>query len=131
MQEGRYRIVFRYGGVKFSRALDTDNKKKAQAAKIRVEGNLELLKRGRLAYHPGRDDLVTLLLSDGQLNVPHQAKKRLTFGEFFQDYQTRRPQGKDTSTAYTENIHIAHLLRLLGGKMALWSAPQILVQEIW
>src|SRR5262249_48421659 len=92
--------------------------------KIRVEENLELLRRGRLAYHPGRDDLVTLLLSDGQLNAPHQAKKRVTLGEFFDDYQARRPRSKDSSTVYTENIHIAHLLRLLGTKTALVEVPE-------
>ncbi|HMF14136.1 MAG TPA: hypothetical protein VKE94_17590 [Gemmataceae bacterium] len=73
IQKGRYRIVFRYGGEKFQRALDTDSKKKAVAAKMRVEENLELLRRGRLAYDPQRDDLATLLLSDGQLNTPHRA----------------------------------------------------------
>ena len=110
IQKGRYRIVFRYGGEKFQKALDTDSEKKAKAAKLRVEENLELLKRGRLSYNPERDDLVTLLLSDGQLNAPHLAKKRLTLGKFFEDYQAKPPRRKDTSTAYTEKIHIAHLL---------------------
>jgi integrase len=130
MQKGRYRIVFRYGGEKFQRALDTNNKKKAIAAKIRVEENLELLRRGRLAYDRQRDDLVTLLLSDGQLNAPHQAKKRLTLGEFFEDYQARRRPRKDTSTAYTEKIHIAHLLRLLGAKTALVEVPEKIQEYI-
>jgi hypothetical protein len=119
LQKGRYRVVFRYGGEKFQRALETDDLKKAKAAKVRIEENLELLRRGRLAYNPQTDDLVTLLLSDGKLNAPHQAKKRLTLGEFFEEYQARRPPGKEGSTAYTENIHIAHLLRLLGAKTAL------------
>src|SRR5215831_3153481 len=130
IQKGRYRIVFRYGGEKFQRALDTDSKKKAVAAKMRVEENLELLRRGRLAYDPQRDDLATLLLSDGQLNAPHRAKKRLTLGEFFTDYQARRPPRKDTSTAYTEKIHIAHLLRLLGAKTALVEVPEKIQEYI-
>jgi integrase len=130
IQKGRYRIVFRYGGKKFQRALDTESKKKAHAAKIRVEENLELLRRGRLAYNPERDDLVTLLLSDGHLNAPHQAKKRLTLGEFFEDYQARRPPRKDTSTAYTEKIHIAHLLRVLGAKTILVEVPEKIQEYI-
>jgi integrase len=130
IQKGRYRIVFRYGGEKFQRALDTDNKKKAVAAKNRVEENLELLRRGRLGYNRERDDLVTLLLSDGHLNAPHQAKKRMTLGEFFEDYQARPPRGKDSSTAYTEKIHIAHLLRLLGGKTALVEVPDKIQEYI-
>jgi hypothetical protein len=130
IQKGRYRIVFRSGGEKFQKALDTDSKKKAEAAKIRVEEHLELLRRGRLAYNPQRDDLVTLLQSDGQLNAPHPAKKRLTLGEFFEDYQARRAPRKDTSTAYTEKIHIAHLLRLLGGKTALVEVPEKIQEYI-
>jgi integrase len=130
IQKGRYRIVFRYGRKKFQRALDTDSKKKAVAAKFRVEENLELLRRGRLDYNSERDDLVTLLLSDGHLNGPHQAKKRLTLGEFFKDYQARRPNGKERSTAYTENIHIAHLQRLLGINTALVEVPEKIQEYI-
>jgi integrase len=130
VQKGRYRIVFRYGGEKFHRALDTDDKRKAQAAKHRIEENLGLLERGRLAYNPETDDLVTLLLSDGELNAPHQAKKRITLGEFFEKYQTKRPAGKEQSTAYTEDIHIAHLLRVLGGKTPLVEVPDKIQEYI-
>ena len=130
MQKGRYRIVFRYEGEKFQRALDTDNQKKAKAAKIRVEENLELLRRGRLAYNPEMDDLITLLLSDGQLNALPEAKRRITLDKFFEAYQSTRPRRKDTATAYTEKIHIAHLLRFLGAKTALVEVPDKLQEYI-
>ena len=130
MQKGRYRIVFRYEGEKFQRALDTDNQKKAKAAKIRVEENLELLRRGRLAYNPEMDDLITLLLSDGQLNALPEAKRRITLDKFFEAYQSTRMRRKDTATAYTEKIHIAHLVRLLGAKTALVEVPDEMQEYI-
>jgi hypothetical protein len=39
-QKGRFRIVFRYGGEKFQRSLETDNKQAALAKKSRLEENL-------------------------------------------------------------------------------------------
>src|SRR5207247_5557346 len=56
------------------------DKKEARDLKTRVEENLKLLERGRLAYQPG-DDLITLLLSDGKLNVPVHAEKQVTRSE--------------------------------------------------
>ena len=35
--------------------------------KRRLEGNLDLLEQGRLDYAPGKDDLPTLLFSDGKI----------------------------------------------------------------
>src|SRR3954454_3901742 len=68
LQKGWWRIVLRYGGKKHQRALDTRDRREAEAMRLRAEENLKLLKRGRLAYRPG-DDLITLLLSDGTLNA--------------------------------------------------------------
>src|SRR4051812_22480615 len=99
IQKGWYRIVLRHNGQKFQRSLDTQDKKEAKDLKIRVEKNPKLLERGRLAYQPG-DDLITLLLSDGKLNVPVHAERQVTLGEFFAKYQGNRPPGKEGNTAY-------------------------------
>jgi integrase len=128
-QKGRFRIVFRYGGQKYQRALDTDSEKEALGAKNRVEENLKLLERGRLHYEPG-DDLVLLLLSDGKLNAKPEITRRVTLGEFFDQYKANRPPSKEGSTAYTEDIHIEHLLRLLGSGTALQDIPKRLQEYI-
>lgn len=44
----------------------------------------------------------------------------MTLGEFFADYQGKHPLGaKEANTRYTEDIHIQHLLRLLGNDCAV------------
>jgi hypothetical protein len=102
-QKGNWRIVFRYGGQKFQRALTTTSEKEAKAMKARVEENLELLTRGRLSYSPESDDLVTILLSDGRLN---------------------------SLPRYTERIHIKHLLRIFGRRTLVKDVPEKLQRYI-
>src|SRR4051812_14584936 len=79
-----YRIIFYYQNVRFTRSLKTDSLKKANELKVRLEGNLELLEQGRLDYAPGKDDLPTVLLTDGKLNARPEPVKRMTLGDFFQ-----------------------------------------------
>jgi integrase len=112
-QKGWWRIVLRYDGQKHQRALETQDKRKALQLKARVEENLVLLKQGRLAYEPG-GDLITLLLSDGKLNATPKVDRPLRLGELFDRYKQDRPPSKEGVTAYTEDIHLAHLVRLLG-----------------
>ncbi len=121
LQHGRYRIVFRYGGVKYQRALKTRKKKEAEAMQFRLEENLKLLDSGRLEFHSG--DLVAFLLSDGKLSGPVEVEKRTTLGEFFERYLANPPPGKEENTLYTEGIHIRHLLRVLGTKTPLAVIP--------
>src|SRR5579885_3388454 len=128
LQKGWYRIVFRYGGKKYQRALDTQSQREALALKVRVEENLKLLERGRLEYKPG-DDLVTLLLSDGRLNAPPVITERATLAEFFRRFKEKRPPAKEGNTRYTEDIHIAHLLRVLGGKTCVHDVGPRQLQE--
>src|SRR5262245_20648498 len=118
-QKGWWRVVLRYDGQKFQRGLETQSKREALEQKARLEENLKLLKRGRLAYNPETDDLITVLLSDGELNATPEAKKRLGLGDFFTQFKANRPPGKEDSTRYTEDIHIEHLLRLLGMRTPL------------
>lgn len=60
-----YRVVFRYAGVKYARALETKNEKAAQAALARLEDNLHRLHIGTLEA-PSESDLARFLLADGR-----------------------------------------------------------------
>jgi len=122
LQKGWWRIIFRYGGEKYQRALDTQDRGEAEGQKARLEENLKLLKRGRLAYTPG-DDLVTLLLSDGKLNVRPEVQRPVNLKQFFGEFKQGRPPGKEKNTAYTEDIHINHLLRILGEQTRIVEVP--------
>lgn len=110
------------GGQKHQKALDTQSQQDAETMRLRIEENLKLLRRGRLEYKPG-DDLITLLLTDGKLNAEPTVTKQVTFGEFFKQFRENRPPGKEKNTVYIENIHIEHLLRLLGAKTAVVDIP--------
>src|SRR5262249_20266763 len=118
-----YRVIFYFRNQRFTRSLNTDKEKKADELRRRVEGNLELLEQGRLEYEPGKDDLATVLLTDGRVNSRPDPVKLLTLGEFFKRFQGNRPPGREGNTSYTQDIHIAHLLRLLGQKTALVDIP--------
>jgi hypothetical protein len=48
LQKGWYRSVFRYGGKKYQRALDTRSEREALGLRARAEENLKVLERGRL-----------------------------------------------------------------------------------
>src|ERR1700677_2362839 len=103
-----YRVIFYYQNVRFTRSLKTDILRKADELKRRLEGNLDLLELGRLACAPGKDDLSTLLLSDGKITIRPEPVKLMTLGYFFKKYKENRPPGKESNTTYTEEIHLAH-----------------------
>jgi integrase len=63
------------------------------------------------------------MLTDGKLNARPQAARRMTLAEFFDGYEAERTPDKESSTAYTERIHMRHLRRLLGDKAALAEVP--------
>ena len=109
-----YRVIFYYRNERFTRSLKTVNKQKAEELQRRLEGNLQLLEQGRLDYVPGTDDLPTVLLTDGILNARPEVAKAISLGKLLKDYLKSFPPGKEKNTAYTERIHIKHLLRLLG-----------------
>jgi integrase len=110
----KYHINFLHGGRHYSRSLKTDQENKANGAKARLEENLADVERGRLDVPIGAD-LVAFLLSDGKVNRKIVVSKDLTLGELFARYQAEIADGvKDEATRYTEDIHIRHLLRLMG-----------------
>jgi integrase len=120
-RKGRlYRIRFRHGGAKLLAILNTDDQLQAQKDLARFEDNLRLVARGRLEV-PAGADIGAYLLSDGKLNrcpLAEAAVRPATLQQLFSGYQASRPS-KEATTRYTEDIHLAHLERLLGGKTQL------------
>jgi integrase len=118
-RSGLYRITFRYGGRKLHHSLKTQNRKEAESCLSRLEENLRLLERGRLEIPPGAE-LALFLISDGKLNEKPVIEKPLSLDEFFRGYREKLPEGtKEPNTRYTEDIHIEHLLRLIGPGMSI------------
>jgi integrase len=117
-RRGGYRLVFWYQSERYQGAIKAANDRDAKQAKARVERNLQLFQEGRIECPPGAD-FFSLMISDGKLNAPPAPPaRRIDLGELFDHYKKNRPPSKEGGTAYTEDIHLAHLLRILGGKTA-------------
>jgi integrase len=129
LQKDWFRVVFRYNGQKYQRALNTQDPEEAEGLRSRVAENLKLLKRGRLDYQPG-DDLITLLLSDGKLNSAPVASKHVSLGALLKDYRKGGCLSKEENTRYTERIHIKHLLRVFGRRTSVGQVPARLQEYI-
>ena len=65
----RFKICFRWGGQQFKRTVKTTNRSEAQAILLRLEENIGLVERGRLAIPP-EADIATFLLADGKMTQP-------------------------------------------------------------
>jgi integrase len=122
-RQGGFRLVFWYQSKRYQGAVKAKSDREARQTKSRVERNLQLLQEGRIEYRPG-DDLFQLLISDGKVNVRPEITERLNLGEFFARHDANHLPGKEGNTAYTEGIHAAHLLRLIGEKAPLADVPR-------
>ena len=128
-RSGKYRIVFRFNGAKYSRSLKTDNQTNAEACLARVEDNLHRLQIGTLAL-PDVADVVSFLLSDGRQNGKSRQPKIKTLRELFDAYVEGLPSGSiEDSTLDCMRIHMRHVARLLGKQLSLRSLEPAHLQE--
>ena len=67
-RNGRFRVVFRYDGEKYTLSLKTSNEKTANASLARLEDNLRRLELGTLAP-PDDADLASFLLGNGDFET--------------------------------------------------------------
>jgi integrase len=111
----RYRVVFRFRNQKFHPNLKACDPKEADACLARLEENLRLVERGRLAV-PAGADLGLFLLSDGKLEKPVELVQTVRLAEMFATYRTQFTAGaKEVITRRIEDIHMRHLARIIGG----------------
>lgn len=114
-----FRVAFRFGGKRFGVNLKETAQKDAEACRIRLEENLRLVERGRLAV-PAGADLALFLLSDGKLEKAVEPVRSVRLCELFRFYQTQFTKGaKEVITRAMEDIHMKHLVRILGGETLL------------
>jgi hypothetical protein len=110
---GRYRIVFCWQGERRYHSLGKVPEREARSCLDRLEESLRYVDRGLLDV-PADADLGRFLVSGGKLSVKPALKAPVTLGELLNRYQAEHPAGvKESSTRYTEGIHVAHLLRLI------------------
>ncbi len=125
----RFRAVFRFRGQRFHVNLKAADEREADACLARLEENLRLVERGRLAVPPGAD-LGLFLLSDGKLERPVEVVKPVRLAEMFDTYRTQFTAGaKEAITREMENIHLNHLERLIGGDTPVAAVTAGTVQQ--
>ena len=110
----RFRIVFRFGGRKFSRALKTRSDKAAAGCLARLEDNLRRLELGTLAVPDGAD-VASFLLSDGKMDGKPKAPAACSLAQLLDGYVGSLPAGGlEQTTLDCIDIHVRHLKRVLG-----------------
>ena len=110
----RFRAIFRLGGAKHSVSVKAADRKDAEAGLVRLEENLRLVERGRLVIPDGAD-VGLYLVSDGRLEQKVETARTTRLAELFRAYRENFTAGaKEKITRRMENIHLNHLLRILG-----------------
>jgi len=119
-RSGRYRVVFRYSGRKFSKSLRTKDETTAKASLARLEDNLGRLELGTLALPKGAD-VAAFLISDGHVyGKPKNLPIIRTLKQLSDAYLASIPIGSlEESTFVGMRVHIRHLKRLLGSSLAI------------
>ena len=124
-----FRIVFRYEGVKYARALSTRSEKTAQAALARLEDNLHRLELGTLDGPEG-GELAEFLLGDGRLARPSAtadaptppASDALTLAALFASFWAKCPENSlEQSTVTGMEIHQRQLEKFFSKDFLLQS----------
>jgi site-specific recombinase XerD len=128
-RQQHFRIVFRFHGERHNVNLKATGQKEANSCLARLEENLRLVERGRLAVPDGAD-FGLFLLSDGKLEKPVLLNRSVTLAEMFADYQTHFTAGaKEVKTRYNEDIHMKHVERILGGDTSVTAVTTGTVQR--
>jgi integrase len=109
-----FRIVFRFGGRKFSRALKTHSDKAATVCLARLEDNLRRLDLGTLALPDGAD-IASFLLSDGKIDGKPRAPAACSLAHLLDGYVVSlKAGGLEQTTLDCIGIHVRHLKRVMG-----------------
>jgi hypothetical protein len=85
-RNGRYRIVFRYGGQKFQRSLKTKDPGEAGTIAAQVERKLSLLEEGHVSVPDGADFL-PWMISDGRQEQKPVVPRKRTIQAVFDEYE--------------------------------------------
>lgn len=117
----RFRLVFRFGGRRFSRSLRTKSDKAANACLARLEDNLRRVELGTLEL-PNGVDIASFLISDGRLNDRPKAKPAYSIEMLLDEYQSSVDgESLEQTTLDCIKIHVRHLKRAFPGPFQVQS----------
>lgn len=125
----RFRLLFRFNHERYHVNLKVADSREAESCLARLEENLRLVERGRLPVPVGAD-LGVFLLSDGKLDKRVEVTRVPSLTEMFSTYQRTFTAGaKDPITRKMEDVHMKHLVRLVGGKVPVTEVTPAAVQK--
>lgn len=128
-KSGTFHIVFRVGTDKLRRSLKTKNQKEAVSRRSRIEENLRLIDSGRLTI-PDDSDVVSFLLSDGNLNQRIRLPRRIKLGQLYERYTESLPaDSMESNSLSTAKTHMNHIAKALGTQLELRSITPVQLQE--
>lgn len=126
---GNFRVIFWFGGHKFSRTLKTSHEQEANATALRIEENIRLVERGRLEIPPDAD-IASFLLSDGKIGKKPVATKSMTLEGLITAYKDQLPQDSlESNTLGTMETHLKHIRRIMKPKPPANSLTQTHLQQ--
>jgi hypothetical protein len=115
-----FRVVFRFGGQKYSRSLKTSNPRTAKAALARLEDNLARVEIGQLIL-PENADLATFLLFDGRLE-----QRQAVRADALRTVREPRPLHGQTDLRDTEGSQLGRAgRRRRDTRRAPWEQPEL------
>ena len=115
---GTFKVGFRFGGRRYKRRLDTRDRAEADRIAARLEENIKLVERGRLALPEGAD-VPTFFLSDGKLAAPPKAPEVVTLDDLVAGYRRAHGEAHEDTTLDTFETHAKHLVGTFGGGFAV------------
>lgn len=122
----RFRIIFRFAGARYAKALNTHDERAARASLARVEDKLHRLELGTLEVPPDAD-LATFVVGDGAertmrqpLAAPQGQRAPLGLSDLFAAYWAKLPEGNlELSTITGMKIHQRQLERHFGKRYSI------------
>lgn len=126
-QRGRsFRIIFRFAGARYAKALNTHDERAARASLARVEDKLHRLELGTIEVPPDAD-LATFVVGDGAertkrqpLAAPQGQRAPLGLSDLFAAYWAKLPEGNlELSTITGMKIHQRQLERHFGKRFSI------------
>lgn len=119
LRADHYRVVFRFGGKKYSTTLNTANRREAAGLLGGVEKTLLRLEQGLIDL-PAGADICSFVLTEGRRTEKPKAVEALTLAKLAERYRTELPAGTlEANSLLTIQIHVQHFQRVLGARFAI------------
>lgn len=109
----RFRVIFRYGGERFTPSIKTSSQTEADDILNRVGRRLDLLAQGEIAIPEGTDPVDFILERPIPTSKPAEKPAQYRLGAVFDEYKEAR-RSLEANSLYTISIHLGHLRRILG-----------------